>query len=806
MKIAFWLLLATVMFAGVVHAAGPFTVNAVNDTHDASPGGGTAHDSTGHITLRSAIEEANADAGATTINLPAGTYNLSLGDLVPGQAANTTIYVHGTGTAANTTIHQTQSGLMLFAINENVVSDVVFIMDNVTLTGGSENENDPDGFGGNGGAILAGGSTTAPGNVLSLTNVVFNGDYCSPVSNAGASGGAIDMSGGGNLNLYNCTFIGDQASEFSGTGYGGAIYFDAGFAGGNVVIRNSTFSGNIAHAAQGGAIYLAGGSGNTYTLTGDTFTNNSAGTQGGAIFLATGNLTANYDLFDRDSAATASGIYMSTGTSPAVSADMRNDWWGANGGPAGTGADTSFPTTSSSGPPAEDQITFNPSLQLDTSAGKNPILVNGSVTITASFLTNSAGQTVLASQIPEFNGLPVTWANALDGNPSAEQTTIQANGTATATFTATAPGTGKLEAEVDNVQNGDSSATASLTIYQSPAITSASNTTFTVGTSGSFTVTDTGSPTPDLSVAGTLPSVVSFKSASGVLSGIPGAGTGGTYPLVITAVNLGGTNTQSFTLNVDQPAAITSVNHATFAVGSSGSFTVTATGFPAPNLSVAGTLPTGVTFNSGTGVLSGNPAAGTGGIYPVTFTAHNGVGADGSQGFTLTVNEAPGINCQEDISTNSPGGICSPSVSFAASAGGFPMPVINYQFGGGAIVSPAAFPLGTNLVTVTATNSAGTNTCSFTVTVLKGPLPVMTIKPFQYVFAYYLTNKQGQVLAVSNFVSAQMSWPAGASCFLLQSSTNSLAGWTTIPTGPSNTLNVPFDSSKTAVFYRLIAP
>ena len=45
----------------------------------------------------------------------------------------------------------------------------------------------------------------------------------------------------------------------------------------------------------------------------------------------------------------------------------------------------------------------------------------------------------------------------------------------------------------------------------------------------------------------------------------------------------------------------------------------------------------------GTGTLSGTPAAGTGGVYALTFTAANGVLPNATQAFTLTVNEAPAI-------------------------------------------------------------------------------------------------------------------------------------------------------------------
>src|SRR5205823_184612 len=135
--------------------------------------------------------------------------------------------------------------------------------------------------------------------------------------------------------------------------------------------------------------------------------------------------------------------------------------------------------------------------------------------------------------------------------------------------------------------------------------------------------------------------------ATGVLSGTPAAGTGGSYPITLTASNGAGTNaTQSFTLTVNQAPAITSVNTTTFIIGSAGSFTVTATGFPAPTLSQTGALPGGVTFNAATGVLSGTPAAGTTGTYPISFTAGNGVGTSATQNFTLTVNagnQAPAI-------------------------------------------------------------------------------------------------------------------------------------------------------------------
>ena len=186
---------------------------------------------------------------------------------------------------------------------------------------------------------------------------------------------------------------------------------------------------------------------------------------------------------------------------------------------------------------------------------------------------------------------------------------------------------------------------------QAPTITSASSTTFTVGTAGTFTVTTTGSPTPTLTETGTLPSGVTFSSSNGTgtLSGTPAAGTAGSYPLTFAASNgVGTAASQSFTLTVNQASqapTITSASSTTFTVGTAGTFTVTTTGSPTPTLTETGTLPSGVTFSSsnGTGTLSGTPAAGTAGSYPLTFAASNGVGTAASQSFTLTVNRAPAI-------------------------------------------------------------------------------------------------------------------------------------------------------------------
>ena len=100
-------------------------------------------------------------------------------------------------------------------------------------------------------------------------------------------------------------------------------------------------------------------------------------------------------------------------------------------------------------------------------------------------------------------------------------------------------------------------------------------------------------------------------------------------------------------------------------------------GSPTPAISVTGALPAGVTFvdnGNGTGTLSGTPAAGTGGTYAITFTAANGVLPNGTQAFTLNVNQAPAITSA--ASTTFTVGAAG---SFTVTTSGFPAPTVTHR-------------------------------------------------------------------------------------------------------------------------------
>ena len=209
-------------------------------------------------------------------------------------------------------------------------------------------------------------------------------------------------------------------------------------------------------------------------------------------------------------------------------------------------------------------------------------------------------------------------------------------------------------------------------MYQAPAITSANLATFQVGAAGTFTVTTTGFPTPSIT-SGALPAGVTYHdngNGTGTLSGTPTAG--GTFTITFTAQNgVSPNGTQTFTLTVNQAPAITSANLATFQLGTAGTFSVTTTGFPTPSIT-SGALPAGVTFHdngNGTGTLSGTPTAS--GTFVITFTAQNGVSPNGTQTFTLTVNQAPAIT-SANLATFQVGA----AGTFTVTTTGFPTPSI----------------------------------------------------------------------------------------------------------------------------------
>ena len=359
-------------------------------------------------------------------------------------------------------------------------------------------------------------------------------------------------------------------------------------------------------------------------------------------------------------------------------------------------------------------------------------------------ITISGSTIFIVGQFGSFTvtvtGLPPCQLSVVGALPAGLTWTDNGDGTATISGTPAA-NTGGTYPITITATNGASPAgihSFTLTVDQVCQITSTAVATFAVGQAGTFTVTTTGYPTCILPPPLTLPSGVTFtdnKNGTATLAGTPAANTGGTYQFTINATNdVIPDATQSFTLTVDQACQITSTDSATFAVGQAGTFTVTTTGYPTCTLPAPLTLPSGVTFTDngdGTATLAGTPAANTGGTYPFTITATNGVSPDATQPFTLAVDQAPRVA--------SPAGTtftASQAGTFTVKSTGAPTPGLSEKGpvpsgvrfrdnGDGTATlagTPAAGSSGTYPFTITATNGVSPDaTQSFTLTVNQAP-------------------------------------------------------------------------------------
>jgi alpha-tubulin suppressor-like RCC1 family protein len=248
-------------------------------------------------------------------------------------------------------------------------------------------------------------------------------------------------------------------------------------------------------------------------------------------------------------------------------------------------------------------------------------------------------------------GVPFSFTVTVTGSPAPKITRTGAlppgvrfagmtNGTATISGTPEGSAAGIYPLTI-TAKNKTATATQAftLTVTRSPAIKKIPATTATVGIVMNLHITATGYPAPALTESGTLPGALAFTdhgNGTASLAGTPSPASGGSYPITVTATSTSGSASTAFILKIDEAPAITSSAYARAAIGSTFSFQVTATGYPAPRITESGALPKGITFKSATGTFSGTPKAGTAGSYPVTITAKNAVDTI-TQDFTLTV-------------------------------------------------------------------------------------------------------------------------------------------------------------------------
>jgi|GEM_PF-2623348 len=529
-----------------------FNVNIFTDSHATNLTTGT--DAGGKISLRSALEaaetQASTQASPHVINLPAGSYTLTLGELAVGNATNLSTNIVGQGTAANTTITQTKAGSRVFDVNFNSAPNVTCSISNVKITGGTDTSGDFSGAG-----ILYGG----PGNKLTITNCDISGNDSSHGNGGGIfasqgdltvtgttfSNNSASRSGGGiyfdvngtasTLTVTNCAFTSNTSKSVSDGG--GAIYSFSTTA----TISQSTFSGNKAdntgvsnNSPNGAAIFSAFG---TTTITTSSFSGNQVIGPGhaGAIDCNGGTVNVSFCRFAGNTAATpAKGKTLYRNLGGTLTAN--NNWWGVNTGPGANDV------TAASG-----SVTINNWLQLRHSANPASINSNSASTLTADIFGRSDNTAVAASNLtglPAFpNSAATVFSNAVSGALSGAGTQF-VNGSATATFTAAVGCSGGADATIDN-----QTVTATLTINNQPPGVTASSGSMSYLENQAATAIDPGLTVTAAAglnlVSATVAITTNFASNQDVLGFTDQLGITGSYSNGVLTLT-GSTTTQNY--------------------------------------------------------------------------------------------------------------------------------------------------------------------------------------------------------------------------------------------------------------------
>jgi len=471
----------------------PIDVDRTDDAAAASACTAAPND----CSLRGAVAFANLNPG-TTINVPAGTYQLNISGAGEGFTGNNAIGdldVRGNNTiiagagAATTIIQQTTANDRVVEVNPDLLANFNFNISGVTITGGKETT----GIGG--GGIISGSIA----NTMSVTNCVISGNSASGVGTPGgggilhtggsltitgttfssnstsASGGGLGYTAGdplirtpsiGTLSVSGSTFSGNTANSVAAGG-GGADLFNSNAGSGTYTINSSSFSSNNAPNGSGGAIIVESG---PLTVTTSSLANNSAGVAGGAISSSGSASVAFSRLVGNSVPNPLNGLTLFAVAGPFTADD---NWWGINTGPGANDfrnlVGTVFPNTY---------------LQLRVSATPNQLCSGATSTLTADIKQRNLGSPLTN----ELNGLPeflAVWNNVVGGSVSGATNFI--NGVATATFTAGAlPGSASVDVTGDN-----QTVTANMTIDTNQT-TDPSDQVVCEGDTATFTTTASG--------------------------------------------------------------------------------------------------------------------------------------------------------------------------------------------------------------------------------------------------------------------------------------------------------------------------
>jgi hypothetical protein len=254
----------------------------------------------------------------------------------------------------------------------------------------------------------------------------------------------------------------------------------------------------------------------------------------------------------------------------------------------------------------------------------------------------------------------------------------------------------------------------------------------TVGSSYTFTIAASNSPTSFAIASGSLPSGLTFNTSTGVISGTPTSA--GTYSFGIRASNAGGnSSTVSFSITIADAAPVVPVistpagDLTSGTVGASYSTTIAASNNPTSFTIETGSLPSGLTLNTSTGVISGIPTEA--GTYSFDIHASNADGNSPTVSFSITIADAasvvPVISTPEgDLTSGIVGSSYSTTIaasnnptSFTIETGSLPTGLtLNTSTG---VISGTPTSAGTYSFGIRASNVGGnSSTVFFTITIV----------------------------------------------------------------------------------------
>jgi hypothetical protein len=691
-----------------------------------SIGGGNFNAST----LRGAVNAANAAVGPHTINVPPGTYTLSLGELPVGTNANLSVTINGTGTPANTIVQHdiAAAGARIFNLDTVLSGGVNVTIQNITIAHGRNN----DGIGGAG--IVCGFQGPPAADSTTISNCVLLDNLVVTNTPVAVGGGLQNI--GGTLKVIGCRFDGNSSSNFSG----GAIYYDSHSPStGTCQIANCTFTNNTSAdpSSGGGAIFISAVTNSTLTISnslftgnkvtsssgnggaivkfggarlivsGCTFTNNKVlgtsaianNSSGGAIDAGGGPMTIVFSrFFNNTTAAPGHGNAMNVASISGATLAGDNNWWGINSGPGAS--DLS----------GTNVLTW---LKLTHHATPSAVPEGGSTTLTASVLTNSAGASIPLANLGVLLGLPITFGNPVGGNISSPQATIQPSGTASATFSVLPAAIHTADATVD-------AATATATIgILCPTIngTVTGSATICSGNSTNITVTISGGVTP---YSVTLNNGGGTQSGAGpfIFTVSPASTT--TYS-VSSATDVYGCPAAvsgSATITISPVSAAITPNPSTLCAGATGN---QASG-PAAMTRYAWTISNG-SITSATNLQSITYTAGAAGTVTLGLTVTNSQGCTATSSLGVTINPSPIpiiTPAPAAVNANSPGNQATATSGFTSYAWTISNGTITSATNGPAITYLAG-PFGNVTLNLAVINSAGcTGSASANVPIIPG--------------------------------------------------------------------------------------